>query len=538
MPKDSEPYELFDLIGERRRIFEGNSAFGYSPQSALADIIDNSIGAKAEIIRIDILTKKGKVEVRISDDGDGMSPQRLREAMAPGSSSEIANHRLSKFGFGMKTASMEMSKSGFTVFTRSVDKEESAASLMLEDQEGQGAMRARFYKGDQISPAYREYLNKTSQNDSGTVIIWHDANLKEADHFKVDKGDQSDMLRRVQNRIVPHLGMVFHRWITGNNADNRAVKIIYAKEVVEAWDPTDLEWAEPEKIAAISGLDVRIGDGSYPIDFKAHVLKKAIPSRAKDHPSRKNPRYQGIYVYRMDRVISGPDWFDLAPAGNRPTLNGLRFTVDIPPELDKMFMLDVKKSTVDFPQEVVDYFEPIVHRYAKIEEDDYQSKQKGQNKKNVPEDALRNAADSAKRLEKVDPFPRPERTSQYEVLVRSADGMQFPLRSRMHPVAAPESVELVDAHVTGGQLWESLTTASGEMTVRVNQEHEFYQKVILPSPTEAQTGYFQLFLAFSRAEYKTHHSDFKLQWEHARHDVSQTLNYFAEELELPVLDTE
>jgi hypothetical protein len=76
------------------------------------------------------------------------------------------------------------------------------------------------------------------------------------------------------------------------------------------------------------------------------------------------------------------------------------------------------------------------------------------------------------------------------------------------------------------------------MTVRVNQEHEFYQKVILPSPTGAQTGYFQLFLAFSRAEYKTHHSDFKLQWEHARHDVSQTLNYFAEELELPVLDTE
>jgi hypothetical protein len=537
MGEEKANYETFDLVGNRRRIFEGNAAFGYSPQSALADLIDNSIGANASVIRIETLKKKGKIEVRISDDGDGMSPEKLKEAMAPGAKSELANHKLSKFGFGMKTASMEMSKSGFTVFTRSLDKEESAAALMLEDQDGDGFLQGRFYAGAQISPTYREYLNKTSENDSGTVVIWHDANLKEADHFKIEKGDQEAMLRRVQNRIVPHLGMVFHRWLSGDNEDGRKVKIIYGKDLIEPWNPFDQEWADTEKSAPIADFDVRAGGGSYGMKFKAHVLRKDIPTRAKDHPSRKNSANQGIYVYRMDRVIAGPAWFGLSPSGNRAPLNGLRFAVDMPTELDTVMMLDVKKSNIDFPQDVLDYFEPIVARYINIEENDYKSKQKGKNKQNTPLDALRRADNAAQALEKVDPFLKPDRQSNTEVIVTAEDGLQFPLRARLHPSATPDStIEVVDAHVTGGQLWESLTTASGALVVRVNQEHDFYQKVILPASTEAQAGYFQIFLAFSRAEFRTHHSDFKLQWEHARQHVSQTLNYFAEELELPELE--
>lgn len=537
MSEEKTSYERFDLVGNRRRIFEGNSAFGYSPQSALADLIDNSIGANASVIRIETLKKKGKIEVRISDDGVGMSPEKLKEAMAPGAKSELANHKLSKFGFGMKTASMEMSKSGFTVFTRSVDKEESAAAIMLEDQDGEGFLQGRFYKREKISATFREYLNRTSENGSGTVVIWNDANLKEADHFKIEKGDQEAMLRRVQNRIVPHLGMVFHRWLSGENEEARKVRIFYGKDFIEPWNPFDQEWADGDKTAPIADFEVRADGGTYGMKFKAHVLRKDIPTRVKDHPSKKNSANQGIYVYRMDRVISGPAWFGLS--SNRPFLNGLRFAVDMPTELDTVMMLDVKKSNIDFPQDVVDYFEPIVARYLNIEENDYNSKQKGKNKKNTPLDALRRADSSAQALEKVDPFLKPDRQSNTEVIVTAEDGMRFPLRARLHPSAAPEStIEVVDAHVTGGQLWESLTTASGALVVRVNQEHDFYQKVILPASIEAQAGFFQIFLAFSRAEFRTHHSDFKLQWEHARQHVSQTLNYFAEELELPELDSD
>ena len=534
MAREDE-FELFDLVGDRRRVLEGNSAFGYTPQSALSDIIDNAIAANANIVRIEIVKGVGgKVQVQISDDGDGMDPATLKEAMAFGSSKSLANNELSKFGFGMKTASMEMSKSGFTVFTRSVDKVESCASIVLDDQEGAGHIKARWYENP--APQYRKYLNKTSTNDSGTVIVWHDANLKEADHFKVEKGSQEDMLRRVKNRIVPHLGMVFHKWISGQNEEGRKVKIIYGNETVEAWNPIDPQWRDNEKVADIPDLEVSQGGRDFTISFQAHVIDKSLPTRSKDHPAKKAEPYQGIYVYRMDRLISGPEWFGLSPNGTRPALNGLRFEVKIPPELDEWMMLDVKKSTVDFPQEIVDYFEPIVHRYCRIEEDDFDSKRKKSNKTVRPEDALKRVENSVKSLESKDPFVRPERTSDTEVLTTTEDGQRFPLRARLHPgVAGKGSVELVDAHETQGYLWEPLTTAAGDMVLRINQEHDFYQKVILPASAEAQAGIFELLVAFSRAEFRTHHSDFKLQWVHARQHISQTLTYFAEEIDLPEL---
>lgn len=530
---EQQAFEMFDLVGDRRRVLEGNSAFGYTPQSALADVIDNAIAANANVIRIDIVKKVGNaVQVSISDDGDGMSPERLKQAMAFGASKELINSGLSKFGFGMKTASMEISKSGFTVFSRDTDGAESMASILLDDQEGSGHIQARFYEGEQVDPQFRAFLAKTSTNDSGTVIIWHDANLKEADHFKVEKGTRDDMLRRVQNRIIPHLGMVFHRWISGTNSDGRKVKIIYGKEVVEAWDPFNPEWLDAEKTAPIDDLVIE-GHSEQAISFKAHVLEKGIP---KDHPAKKNSETQGIYVYRMDRVISGPDWFGLLQTGKRNPLNGLRFMIDVPVELDELMMLDVKKSSVDFPQELVDYLEPIVGRYARIEEDDFDSKRKRGNKKKTPEEALRRVQDATKSLNKKDPFVSPERLSDTEVLTTSEDGQRFPLKSRLNPNTDGKNViQLVDAHQTQGFLWEPTTTASGVLVVKVNQEHEFYQKVILPATPEAQAGILQLLVAFSRAEYRTHHSDFKMQWVHARQHASQTLDFYAEDLELPAM---
>jgi hypothetical protein len=109
-------YELVDLQGERRRLLQGFSRYGYTPQTALADLIDNSIGAKARRIRIDISEQiDGSNKVYIVDDGIGMTLDRLKSALAPGSPSDIQNSELSKFGFGMKTASLEISPSGFSV---------------------------------------------------------------------------------------------------------------------------------------------------------------------------------------------------------------------------------------------------------------------------------------------------------------------------------------------------------------------------------------------------------------------------------------
>ena len=532
----NEEYESFELFGDRARIYQGNASFGYTPQTAIADIIDNSIAANASTIRIqNVQQPGGGIEVRISDDGDGMSLERLKDAMAFGSPK--ASNELSKFGFGMKTASLEMSKRGFRVYTRDVNGAESMAALLAEDQEGTGSPIARLYKESQIPKSWRAYLDKTTTNGSGTVIVWSDANLKEADHFKKDVGTVEDMLRRVGNKIKPHLGLVFHRWISGDNAESRKVKIIYDKETVEAWNPFDEEWLDTENTSDAEPFTVQWDGGMHDIVISPYLVKLDTKG-AGDHPARKISSYSGLYVYRADRVIAGPDWMGLGIVAGRTDTAPVRFKIDIPTELDEYLKLDVKKSSITLTEELYQHLEPYVNRYQKIATDWAGRNSKNNNKKNTPAQALAQVERSLKKAEKQSPFVSPERIGPNLVITTSEDGKKFNLRSRLNTGGGEAVIEWVDAHETQGYLWEPTVTGSGKLILKVNQDHDFYQKVLLPAPPEAQAGMLQLLIAFSRAEYRTHHSDFELQWEHARQHISTVLNYMCEDLELPNVNPE
>ena len=83
-------------------------SLGYSLNNAVADIIDNSISAKAT--KIDIICSWDNQEpfVEIKDNGIGMTSEELEEAMRLGSKNplhERDKEDLGRFGLGLKTAS-------------------------------------------------------------------------------------------------------------------------------------------------------------------------------------------------------------------------------------------------------------------------------------------------------------------------------------------------------------------------------------------------------------------------------------------------
>src|SRR4051812_38268181 len=89
-------------------LIESMRDIGYSLETALADVIDNAITAKAN--RIEILTELDDRGGRIGilDDGSGMTEAELLAAMIPGSRNprEARNPMdLGRFGLGLKTAS-------------------------------------------------------------------------------------------------------------------------------------------------------------------------------------------------------------------------------------------------------------------------------------------------------------------------------------------------------------------------------------------------------------------------------------------------
>ena len=80
---------------------------GYTPQTAIADIVDNSIAAGANEVKIRFAPQLDhSTVVYIGDNGKGMDIDTLELAMGIGSPSEIANSRLSVYGVGMKAASL------------------------------------------------------------------------------------------------------------------------------------------------------------------------------------------------------------------------------------------------------------------------------------------------------------------------------------------------------------------------------------------------------------------------------------------------
>ena len=89
-------------------LIESMRSLGYSFESAVADIIDNSISAEAK--RIDVRIQTGKSPYLIVfDDGCGMSDDKLRESMRYGSQNplvERSKNDLGRFGLGLKSASL------------------------------------------------------------------------------------------------------------------------------------------------------------------------------------------------------------------------------------------------------------------------------------------------------------------------------------------------------------------------------------------------------------------------------------------------
>ena len=83
-------------------------AIGYSLETAVADIIDNSISAEAKNIYINRVWKGGGSIITIRDDGYGMSNEEIIQAMRPGAQNPLEERSLTdlgRFGLGLKTAS-------------------------------------------------------------------------------------------------------------------------------------------------------------------------------------------------------------------------------------------------------------------------------------------------------------------------------------------------------------------------------------------------------------------------------------------------
>ena len=325
---------------------------GYSLETAVADILDNSITAEATDIQIFLNVIDQTAQVAIIDNGKGMTEEELLEAMRPGSKYLLhtrASNDLGRFGLGLKTASFSQCRK-FTVVTRKGGKF-SAALWDIDFVTRKDKWTLQILDGGEIDEI--PFIDKIP--DSGTLVLWE----------KLDRLEQATETTGLEDYLYEsfdiarkHIELIFHRFLEGERPYKKICIAVNGKALV-SFDPFNSKNSatilQPEEIIRVHGVPIHIQP--YVLPHHKKVSAADWEKYAGDAGYLKN---QGFYVYRAGRLIIHGTWFRLARQAELTKLSRVR--IDMPNELDHLWKIDVKKSSAQPPLLVRERLKKIIDR--------------------------------------------------------------------------------------------------------------------------------------------------------------------------------
>lgn len=327
-------------------LIESMRDIGYSLETALADIIDNSITAKARSIRLLADTTSAQPSLAILDDGVGMTEDELLAAMRPGSRNPLETRDkedLGRFGLGLKTASFSQCRK-LTVASRK-----------------DGVTCCARWNLDEVARTNQwlvEFLDEFSQvpwidelGSSGTLVIWETLD-------RLVEGDGNDARSAFVSRIddaAEHLELVFHRYLAGERGIRKIALFLNGRQL-EPFDP--FHSSHP---ATQAGPVEKIKSGGQEVEVQTFTLPhhKKDPAEWERYAGRAGYlKNQGFYVYRGKRLIIHGTWFGLARQKELTKLARVR--IDMPNGMDAEWKIDVKKASAQPPYHVRERLRRII----------------------------------------------------------------------------------------------------------------------------------------------------------------------------------
>lgn len=323
---------------------ESLRSLGYSLESAVADLIDNSIGAEAASTEVTLHWAGSQSWVAVVDDGRGMTEDGLRRAMRIGSwdpRNVREPHDLGRFGFGLKTASFSQCEE-LTVATRSAG----SSRLLVRSWDLEHVRStAKWELRASAPPGTSEILDRLQLRSRGTTVLWRRLTSLVGSDTELD---DHVTRRRFTDQIVlleGHLGMTFGRYLA-RNRDPFVLRL--NTQTVRPWDPflTSSTWTQrlPPETLRIRGEAMKVEP--YVLPYQGRLTTQQQTEAA--GPMGWNAQ-QGFYIYRNDRLITAGTWLGLRGLNNADAYNLARISVEIPSSLDSEWSLNITKGTVQPP---------------------------------------------------------------------------------------------------------------------------------------------------------------------------------------------
>ena len=342
------PVDAYELVPPpAHAMIESLRGVGYSTESAIADIIDNSIAAAARNVWVQFHFAGSQSWISITDDGIGMSDANLRRAMTLGGThpwTARAQEDLGRFGLGLKTASFAQSRC-LTVATK------------------QGGQRfERRWDLDYIArpeindwrllpngrPGTEKLFEALDGMTSGTIVLWQDLDRITVGMLANDPASEDAFLATAE-KVGEHLGMVFHRFLNGPRPE---LQIWLNGLRVKPWDP----FLENHPATEVTPVE-RVHSPHGVIELQGYVLPHKDRLTEQEASLAAGPEgwtaQQGFYVYRSRRMLVAGGWLGLGTPRvwtMEEPYKLARLRLEFPNSADKEWDIDVKKSIARPPR--------------------------------------------------------------------------------------------------------------------------------------------------------------------------------------------
>ena len=349
-----------DATPHASSLIEGMRDFGYTLETAMADIIDNSITAGASNVEILAETTSDEPWIAVADDGYGMTEAELIEAMRPGSRNPLEDreaHDLGRFGLGLKSASFSQCRQ-LTVISRK-DGVVSAATWDLDKVAATNIWSVDLEDDLSDIPA------AASMPETGTTVLWRKLD-RLSTNYRHDTAKRAGEINKSLSGAERHLRLCFHRYMEGSRSK---LRLKLNGRLLSPIDPfaTDHKATQrdPEEVLPLAHGDVVTQCFTLP----HHKMMAKAAWEELGGPDG-HLRSQGFYIYREKRLIIAGSWLGLARQKELTKLSRVR--VDIPNTMDADWKIDVKKASAQMPPVVRERLRKIVERLQGTSKRTYQ----------------------------------------------------------------------------------------------------------------------------------------------------------------------
>lgn len=328
-------------VPQAASMIETFRAMGYTIETAVADIVDNSVAAGAHQVWIDYDYPEGEMWLSVRDDGHGMDNDTLINAMVPGSKDPALmreKNDLGRFGVGLKAASFSQAKV-LTVASKMKNTGLEYWTWDLDYVREKNRWELVKYIPARFAP------DPLCGMEEGTVVIWSHIDRLNCRNIR----DDVQVLKHYNEtmvRVQRHLSMVFHRFIS-----RKKLAIYCNGQELEAWDPFLVNEPATQQKAETPLEGGQVKMQGYILPHKSRMSSPEVWENAAGIKGWN--AQQGFYIYRNDRLLMTGDWLGFFQKDEHTKL--ARISVDLDNSMDKEWQIDIRKSVAIPPAPLVKF---------------------------------------------------------------------------------------------------------------------------------------------------------------------------------------